>query len=276
MERMKQVLASVVLVVAALFGIDYAVSPAPAPVISVLEDDKPLNVKIEGETEQLPGYMVCLKAIGEAEKYSWRGDLPFRNYGTEIVFSTPIEGKYNFTLAAAKRVKGDIELQQYDHVVVIQAIKPPTPVPPQPTPVPPEPTPVPPTPTPVPPQPTPQPGGINVLIIEESDERTPELTMLLSNWTLLDWLNKHCEPAQKQKAMWLITDDDVEYKLEPWKALSQQHVAKMPWIVITGKGGKPVLYGGPLPSKEVTKGGKTVTDYPLEDTLNLLKQYGGS
>ena len=136
----------------------------------------------------------------------------------------------------------------------------------------PDPTPVPPGPNP-PPNPTPVPTGkLWVVIVEESDNLTTvPSSILLSKFSqkVREYCYSHCVKNAKGVPEFKVYDDDqdiadsgesAEIK-DAFKAAVADRKAKntdVPWIVISnGKDG----YSGPLSNEE--------------DTLKLLKQYGG-
>ena len=145
---------------------------------------------------------------------------------------------------------------------VIVGSGPAPPIPPGPGPVPPKP-PDPPTPGP---SPIPR-DGFHVLIIEETEDRSklpPAQRNILFDKRVRDYLNTKCatDPEVQNWKAWRIYDKDQnlagENKL--WQdALAKYNKHPTPYLVIsTGKGG----YEGPLPAN-------------VDDTLKLLKQYGG-
>lgn len=218
------------------------------------EADKPI-VEVVGPTEYLAGSMVTLNAEGTAAKFVWGpdADLVEQNNvhidsdGKTLVFTSPVAGKFTFSLAGVDAA-GFITVRQ--HTVAIIAPSPPGPTPDPPNPVPPVP-------------PPPAPGQITVLIVEETEERTPAMALLQGSTKLREYLNSHCEKGDKGRPMWLWTDDDAEFKNahKVWQDAMKLPRQSVPWLIVLAKGGA-TLHSGPLPAK-------------TDAVLATLKKYGG-
>ena len=131
----------------------------------------------------------------------------------------------------------------------------PTPVPPGPTP------PIPPTP-PTPPAPIAD-AGFRVLMVYDDTKAMPQdQTDVLRSTTLRSYLNSKCAVGSDGKTKeWRIWDQSTNSSLDTplWDAAFKRPRKSLPWILIsTGKTG----FEGPLPAT-------------VDDTLALLKQYGG-
>lgn len=113
------------------------------------------------------------------------------------------------------------------------------------------------------PEPTPTVGKLRVVIIEEVSQR-PSLPSsqqaVLLDKSIRDYMKTHCELNPKDNTPeFRLVDKDLTPD-EEWlkKAFSEQR-SSLPWIVLSnGKTG----FSGPLP-------------LTAEETLNLLKKYGG-
>lgn len=248
-------LAGVVAVWAMITG-DNTIPPAP---------DTVLTVSVEGVDAAQPGELVILKAAGNATKYKWAPQPGLKVHtgckNKDIAFATTVEGPVHIMLSGTDATG---EIESYLHTVMIGKAPPPTPVDP---------------PKPVdPPTPIPMPGKISVLMIEETDDRTPEFGMLQGSWPLRDYLNSHCEKGANNKPLWFFADKDQDVSKLPamWADAMKQPRTTLPWYVVMGPGGKPILYSGPVPTKSVPgSNGQAKITFPLEDSLNLLQQYGG-
>jgi hypothetical protein len=122
-------------------------------------------------------------------------------------------------------------------------------------------------PPPVPPNPTPIPGdGLRVVIVYESAELSklpPAQATVLYAAEVRGYLDSHCLKGPNGKtAEWRIWDQNVPTGAEAkvWQDAMARKRDKLPWLVISnGRSG----YDGPLPAT-------------VDDTLKLLKQYGGN
>ena len=138
------------------------------------------------------------------------------------------------------------------------------PTPPQPTPPGPSPAPGPtPGPAPIPSQ------GLSVLILEETADRgrNEKATAILMSGVLRDYCASHCVkgPDGKTPEVRFLDDDlsEADIEGEKWKAAfklaKEQSGGTLPWIVISnGKEGE---------SRKLPE--------TLDETMNLLKKYGG-
>ncbi len=121
---------------------------------------------------------------------------------------------------------------------------------------------------PNPPGPTPTPApipvaGFRVLIVYESSQALPSKQQaILTSATVIDYLDKKCVPTPDgNKRGWYIVDKDTSFKNESktWQDAMARPRRSIPWILISD--------------------GKTGTEEPLpatvEDTISLLKKYGG-
>jgi hypothetical protein len=144
----------------------------------------------------------------------------------------------------------------------------PGPVPPAPEPPAPKPEPVPPNPkpTPIPPAPAPIPSpGFRVLVVYDTASITqmPKgQQAVLYDKSIRDYMNAKCTVGQDGKTReWRMFDANTSLKGESdiWKNALARPRQSLPWIIISnGTTG----FEGPLPAT-------------VEDTMKLLKQYGG-
>lgn len=104
--------------------------------------------------------------------------------------------------------------------------------------------------------------GLRVLIVEEVDDRTPEIAEVINGDAVRSYLDSHCQPGKDGAPQYRIFDDDMPQGNLPetWQeALKLAEETPEPAIVITdGRRG----FVGPLP-------------LPAEKTLELLRKYGG-
>lgn len=110
----------------------------------------------------------------------------------------------------------------------------------------------------------PLPGtGLRVLIVEDATARTAEIVEVINGEAVRSWLDTHCAKGDDGNPSYRILPKGIDAtNLAPiWReALSVADVIPPPAIVITnGRRG----YKGPLP-------------LPAEETLALLKKYGGA
>ena len=239
------VLASVLAIVGTIYGLSGPSAATP-------------EITVKGEHEVAAGVQIVLHAEGNARSYHWVCKKSLNAFKScenrELAFATLTPDVYEITLIG---IGEDGTVAEVIHEVKVGKGPTPTPI---------DPTPVDPTPTPIP-------GKISVVVIEEVDDRTPEFSMLQGSVPLREYLNTHTEKAASGLPSWYWGDDDTTVaKMPAWTqtAMSQPRTG-LPWIVVLGPGGKGVLYSGPIPTKDV--GGKKT--YPLDDTINLLKKWGG-
>lgn len=220
------------------------------------------EVKISGDTKAKVYEFVRLQAMPEdtTAGYTWKvydkerkrisAKSAWVKDGKLVFVAQP--GTYTVELVAfrydekAKRVI----VEEAETVVTIEGTGP---TPPGPDPKPPEPDPDNPAPIPV--------DGFRVLIVEETAERAKlpakQLNILFDK-SIRDYLRAKCADSGKEWAIW---DKDVDTSNEPklWHDVMKRPRKSVPWLVISnGKTG----YEGPLPGT-------------VEETLKLLKQYGG-
>lgn len=111
-------------------------------------------------------------------------------------------------------------------------------------------------------------AGFRVMFITESEDAsdssavTKEQREVFYSSVIRDYLNAKCVKGPDNKtAEWRIVDPNAEYSADEqrWKDAAARKRDKLPWVIISdGKVG----YEGPLPAN-------------VEDTLKLLKKYGG-
>lgn len=116
--------------------------PVPSPdvpsVVTVDPVPEPgkLTIAVAGDKEAAPGVTVELAAKGNADRVHWSSEAVFRGPyegGKVIVFSSPVPGRFVFTLAGADAD----EIGQVVHVVTVGPPLPPSPIPVPPAPIPP-------------------------------------------------------------------------------------------------------------------------------------------
>lgn len=221
------------------------------------------NVKLPAELKGLPGIPLPVVAEADGANVVWLTPDPglvvidggfFKGDAKRALLFGPA-GRYRLWALTAK---GDVVSPRAECLVTIGDAPPPVP----PGPVPPGPT---------PPGPAPIPGeGFRVLIIEETAERAKlpakQYAVLFAK-PLYDYLRAKCaaEPAFEEGKAFAVWDKDAPLDAAPklWQdAVARAKAAagfKTPWLLVsTGKAG----YSGPLPGT-------------LEETLTLLKKYGG-
>lgn len=251
-------------VIALLIGADLMLpplEPTPAP------PQPCLAVDIECPPQGEVGQLIALRAVGDATGWVWispdTSNIDISDDRRKLVFAAQKAGEHRFWLVGED---SDPNTPPLEVVKSVWIGKKPEPQP--------EPTPTPtPTPTPVP-----TPGGISVALIEESNERTFDWGLVWTSIPLREYLEAHCEKGSKSQPLFFFTDDDVNQRDLPqmWKDALAAPRTQLPWVVVMGKGGKPILYSGPPPKVTKTRAGKQVEEYDAQALIDLLKKYGGA
>jgi hypothetical protein len=123
-----------------------------------------------------------------------------------------------------------------------------------------------PTPNPQPnpsPNPVPVPGLLHVLVVYDNGSLAAlpaAQAAIIDSMVVRDYLNSHCSKSGAT-AEYRFFDRSADLSKEPadWQTVAARPRSTLPWIVITN--GKDT-FEGPLPGT-------------VEDTLTLLKKYGG-
>lgn len=222
------------------------------------------DLKLPAEVKGEPADFITVPAETNGKDVKWVAlDVGLKVFPSSLlkdsktaVVTAQKPGKYRL-LAYTSDEKGPSE--PAITTVVVAGVEPPTPPVP---PVPPTP-PTPPTP-PVPPAPIPV-AGLRVLIVEEAMDRAKlpaAQAAIIFDARVREYLNTKCVVGPDGRTReWNIFDQNVytgdTSKL--WQDAMKRKRDSLPWILISdGKTG----YEGPLPPT-------------VEDTLNLLKKYGG-
>ncbi len=188
---------------------------------------------IEAGATAAVGELIRLRATGaESASYSWVCVPPtpdFEAMGNRAFLSSRMVGQFTVVLA----VVTETGVVQVTHVITVGEGPPPDPFP---------------SPLPIP---GPKTKSLQVLMIEESEDRTPEhAKVILGPWR--DWLENQKHPRPR-----VVDKDNAQTDLAPWIARAG---SRLPYVFLVDTDGS-VVHEGRMPET-------------VAGMLELVKQYG--